>query len=317
MFSRILITGCNGFTGRHLVQRLRSAQLGTLVGLDVGPWAICSSDEYVRCDLTEAESVEQAVGTARPNVVYHLAAVTQGLGDDVVQRTNVDGFRNLCDALVRGSGERPIRMVTIGSAAEVGSRGAARSPVADDVECVPETAYGRSKWLVTQSALAHPVDGPLQIVVARPYNLVGPGLPAGLSLGHFARQVAAVAWGRAEAVDCGPLDARRDFLDVRDAVEAYVALAERGCAGQVYNVCQGCSYRIGDLLGKLIEYAGVPVSVRSDPTRQPLGVPDIYGDNRKLREHTNWQPRVSIEQSLRDLLETACEETRGQQNTNS
>lgn len=308
----ILITGSNGFTGAHLVRYLRSQCAGPIVGLDIASGAANPVDEYFACDLTDAQAVHRVVSGVCPSVVYHLAARTQGVPDEVIERTNVEGFRNLRDALAQVTSDRPIRMVTIGSAAEIGSRGAAQSPISEDVTCEPETAYGRSKWQVTQLALAEPADSDLRIVVARPFNLLGPGLPASLSLGHFARQVAAVASGRADGVNCGPLDARRDYLDVRDAVRAYVALAECGRAGQVYNVCSGRSYRVGELLDTLIRLAGVTVPVQSDIARHPVGVPDIYGDNTKLKDHTGWQPRVSIEQSLKDLLESASADLCGE-----
>jgi GDP-4-dehydro-6-deoxy-D-mannose reductase len=194
----------------------------------------------------------------------------------------------------------------VGSAAEVGSRGAAQLPVTEQACCRPETPYGQSKWEVTRLALAEPDAGPLQIIVARPFNLVGPGLSSRLSLGSFAQQIAAAARGESVEIRCGPLDTRRDFVDVRDAVQAYVALAERGRAGHVYNVCAGRSYRIGDLLERLIALGGVRARVVSEASQaRPGDMADIYGDHAKITLDVAWKPTVAIERSLADLLAAA------------
>jgi GDP-4-dehydro-6-deoxy-D-mannose reductase len=200
--------------------------------------------------------------------------------------------------------------VTIGSAAEIGSTAASILPVTEDVACSPDSAYGQSKLEVTRLALAERLDSSLEIVVARPFNLIGPGLSPQLSLGSFAQQAVSVLRGEAVAVRCGSLDARRDFVDIRDAVQAYVALAERGRARQVYNVCAGRSYRIGDLLERLIGLTGAPLRVVIDPARcRPGELPDIYGDHSKITREVGWRPRIPINRSLAELLAAAAVES--------
>lgn len=305
---RILITGVCGFTGHHLLARLRQAGPAAIVGLDtVAASAACDGWSYVRCDLTDPADVERAVAVAQPDVVFHLAGRFHAESAEELRKTNVEGFRHLCEALRRQERTTPIRLVTLGSAAEIGSAGAARLPVSEEVVCQPETDYGRSKLEATRLALAEPTEGPLQIVVARPFNLIGAGLAPGLSLGSFAGQVVAAARGEADAIRCGRLDTRRDYIDVRDAVEAFVRLAQQGRAGQIYNVAAGRSYSIGELLERMVLAAGVSVPIVVDLARvRSQDVMDIYGDIRKIRRETGWQPSVVIEQSLADLLNYAC-----------
>jgi GDP-4-dehydro-6-deoxy-D-mannose reductase len=193
-------------------------------------------------------------------------------------------------------------MLVVGSAAELGIAGATRLPVAENACCQPQTAYGRSKWEATRLALAEPPDGPLAIVVARPFNLVGPGLSPRLALGSFARQIADVVHGRADAIRCGLLDARRDYLDVRDAVEAYRLLAERGRPGQLYNVCAGRSYRIGELLQRMLALAGVKAAIHSNPADRAGDLADIYGDPGKIAAECGWAAKIDIDRSLADLV---------------
>jgi GDP-4-dehydro-6-deoxy-D-mannose reductase len=196
-------------------------------------------------------------------------------------------------------------MVTVGSAAELGHRGAARLPVREEAVCEPDTPYGRSKWEVTRLALAE-TGSPLQIIAARPFNLVGPGLGPQLALGNFASQIARIVRGEGDTVRCGPLHTRRDFVDVRDAVAAYAALAQYGRPAQVYNVCVGRSYELRRLLDILVTLANVKVRiVRHSARQQPGDLSNIYGDHSKITREVGWRASISIERSLTDLLAAA------------
>jgi GDP-4-dehydro-6-deoxy-D-mannose reductase len=305
---RVLITGVCGFTGRHMVAHLCRHSPATIVGTDVCPDTALPVDTYLPCDLTDQASVDRLVAASQPSVVYHLAGLMGKAPVEELLRVNVGGFKCLTDSLRRWACEAAsaIRVVTVGSAAELGSKGATRLPVVEEAECEPDSPYGQSKWEVTRSALAEPPDGPLQIVVARPFNLVGPGLSPQLALGSFARQIASIVRGEGDAVRCGPLHTRRDFVDVRDAVAAYVALAQNGRAAQVYNVCVGRSYKLERLLNTLVTLANVKVRIVCDSARQQPGdLTDIYGDHSKITREVGWRASISIERSLTDLLAAA------------
>jgi GDP-4-dehydro-6-deoxy-D-mannose reductase len=291
-----------------LVAHLCRHSPAAIVGTDVTPDCVLPVNSYIPCDLTDQRAVEHMIAVAQPTQVFHLAGLMGQAPADTMMRVNVDGFVCLSSALRRRAIESgcTLRMLTVGSAAELGSAGAVRLPVVEETECQPESTYGQSKWQVTQLAISEPTDSPLQIVVARPFNLVGPGLSAQLALGNFARQVAGIVRGEIDAVRCGPLQARRDYVDVRDAVAAYALLARRGRPSQVYNVCSGRSYPLARLLEMLVTLANVRVRVISDETRQRTGdLPDIYGDHSKITREVGWRTTVSIERSLRDLLAAA------------
>lgn len=306
---RILITGVGGFVGRHLAERLRADADAEIVGLGTAATCDAPCDRYLSCDLTDPHATSDAVDDAQAEEIYHLAGLTAGAEASRLQAVNVDGFANLCDAL-RRYGERSgkaVRLLAVGSAAELGETGVARLPVREDAPCEPTTAYGRSKWEATRRALRESPRGLLQTSVARTFNLVGPGLGANLALGRFARQIAAVRRGEAAAVSCGNLEPRRDYVDVRDACAAFVAVLRRGRAGELYNICSGRSYRIGDLLESMIAASGGPLSIVAERTARPGDVADVYGDPTKTAREVGWTASTPIEHSLRDLMASVAE----------
>lgn len=305
---RVLVTGANGFSGRRLVAVLRAAGDHPVIGSDLAEEPLAPVGEYLACDLTDPLAVEKLVSLVRPDVVYHLAGVNNFAPPDVIGRVNVGGFSNLCRAL-RQSG-RLVKMLTIGSAAELGRRGAARLPVTEEAPCQPDSPYGESKAQMTQLALAEPDDSSLGIVVVRPFNLIGPGMDPRLVLVDFALQLGRIARRQADTLRCGNLDSRRDFVDVRDAVAAYVALMRHGRLRQIYNVCAGRSHRIGDLLDTLMALAGVQPRIEVDTVRaRAADVSDIYGDRSKIARDTGWRPMLSIAESLDDLWAWARTQT--------
>jgi GDP-4-dehydro-6-deoxy-D-mannose reductase len=102
----------------------------------------------------------------------------------------------------------------------------------------------------------------------------------------------------------GNLDIRRDFLDVRDVCDAYVVLLKRGRSGETYNVCSGNSYRIRDLLDTFCVLAKIKVTVHVDQARmRPVDMPDLRGDATKIHEHTGWNAKLEIKETLKSMLE--------------
>ncbi len=116
-----------------------------------------------------------------------------------------------------------------------------------------------------------------------------------------------IAAGAPPQLYVGNLDAKRDFLDVRDVVRAYIALARDGASGEAYNVCSGTARSIRDVLRELIIAAHVPVEVRDDPARQrPSDVPLSLGDPSKLHAATGWTPNIPFPTSIRDIYNAAA-----------
>ena len=296
-----LITGASGFLGRHLWARLLDRPPGdrpVAIGRtrpESGP-----AGSFRPVDLLDRDAVKLAVSELAPAIVYHLAGRTPPGRPEEFYRDNTLATLSLLDGLREWGGR--CRVVLVGSAAELGPVPIESLPVAEDYSGRPAGAYGLSKWLATCAGLA--AGPPLEVVVARVFNLVGPGMPVSQSLGRFADELARGIGPVRLRV--GDLDARRDFLDVGDAALALIALGSSGAPGRVYHVGTGRSERIGDGLDRLIALSGREVVIEPDPSREgSTGPADSRADTRRIATETGWIPRISWEQSLRDLWEEA------------
>jgi GDP-4-dehydro-6-deoxy-D-mannose reductase len=302
-----LITGATGFVGRQVSIALhdetsRFARRGDTVmvlGRRCPPgWPEIA---FTAVDLNDASQIRAAIARVAPDVVIHTAGRTPPASDDELYRANFWATRHLLSAL--RSLRKPVRIVLSGSAAELGSVKASRLPVSEAYPCDPASAYGRSKWMATKCGLSE--CSPLEVMVARVFNPIGPGTPASQALGQFASQLAEPGPDPLELI-VGDLDSRRDFIDVRDVARAMVALALRGRAGLVYHVGTGRSQRVGDGLERLVQLSGRPVRIGIDPALyNRRGPADSRADIGRIIEHTSWRPSISWEKSLVDLWNTA------------
>lgn len=144
----------------------------------------------------------------------------------------------------------------------------------------------------------------LHVICVRMFNLLGPGLSVGMACSSFACQIAlAEKSGKPAVIKTGNLDAKRDFVDVRDAVRAYELIAKKGKPGEAYNVASGRTVAIGKCLDILLKQAKVPVEAVVDPAKvQSNDVPIQVGSAKKLKDAVRWSPRISLNNSLLDLL---------------
>jgi nucleoside-diphosphate-sugar epimerase len=302
-----LITGGSGFLGRHLLARLARRDPDDIEIRAVGRWKPPEwhAETFRQVDLDLDGPLARVVDEVRPSLVFHLAGRTPPASNDVYYRINLLNTLRLLDTL-RARGQA-CRVVLVGSAAELGPVPVEDLPVDEDHPCRPADAYGLSKWLATVAGLA--ASPPLEVVVARVFNPVGPGLPTSQALGRFAEALASGSGPLRLKV--GDLEARRDFVDVRDVARALIGLAKNGQPGQVYHIGTGQSRRVGDGLDRLIEWSGREVEVSADPSlSRGHGPSDSRADLRKVVEHVGWRPEISWERSLRDLWDHALERSR-------
>ena len=309
---RSLITGVGGFAGSHLADILLATgeRGGEVWGCDLTAARrsyLSSHVHLIAADLRDPQAAHDVVAQAQPDRIYHLAGQAF-VGDSWAHpwdtlETNLRAQVNLLEAVV-ASKQQP-GILVVGSADEYGRTGNAGQPIDETLPLRPDSPYSVSKVAQDMLGLQYFLSYALPIVRVRPFNHIGPRQNQKFVAAAIASQVAAIEAGQQPPViQVGNLDARRDFTDVRDMMRAYALLLERGQPGEVYNIGTGTSHRIQELLDVLLSLARVPIRVETDPARLRLNdVPDLVCDAGRLRAVTGWQPRYTLEQTLRDLLD--------------
>lgn len=301
---RALVTGAGGFVGGYLLDALHSAEFE--VCAYAGPH---DTGDLPHIDLADAASVTEAVFVARPDIVFHLAAqsfVPTSLADPLeTYAVNTLGTAHVAQAVrAYATSGQPMPRILFASSSEVyGHRTYIENPLTESLALRPANPYAASKAAAEAILLGEAHSFGLNAVIARAFNHIGPGQSDRFVVPNFAMQLARIARGDGRELLVGNLEAKRDYADVRDVVAAYVALAQRGESGEVYNVCSGIARSTRDVLRELILAAHVPVEVREDALRmRPSDVPLLVGDNAKLRKATGWEPQIPFERSIREVF---------------
>jgi GDP-4-dehydro-6-deoxy-D-mannose reductase len=317
---KVFITGITGFAGSHLADylldehpevevfgshRWRSrrdniAHLGERVTL-------------VECDLRDFTSVMAALDRIRPDLVFHLAAQSfvpaSWTAPVETLTTNIAGQTNIFEAVRLLRLDPAIQIAC--SSEEYGLVLPDEVPIKETNPLRPLSPYAVSK--VGQDYLAYQYfqSYGLRTVRTRGFNHTGPRRGEVFVSSNFARQVARIEAGLQEpVVRVGNLDSVRDFTDVRDMVRAYWLAATRGRPGEVYNVASGHGITVRALLDRLLAMSRIEVRVEIDPERlRPSDVEVLIGDSSRFRADTGWEPRIPLEQTLRDLLDYWRERT--------
>ena len=305
---RVLITGITGFAGSHLAEHLvsRGDEVHGLAHERPPFKNLAAIKERVRIhegDITSVEDIQGALAGSRADAVVHLAGMavpTLASKDPIAAvRVNVLGTATVLTALE----QHPKTRLVLASSADV--YGAPdRVPVDEDAPVRPTNVYAATKVaaeaLTRELAARHGAP----VVILRPANQNGPRQHPGLAASAFAKQIAEAEAGLAEpVVRHGRLDAERDFLDVRDMARAYAAALGLGESG-TFNVGTGRAVAIAEILDTLIGLARIPVRAELDPARVREGEPTHIALNAtRFRQKTDWSPRITLADSLRDTLE--------------
>ena len=291
---KALITGANGFVGRHLTRHLLGCG-DDVVGVDRvdGP------------DLLDPAGLGELVAAVAPDVVYHLAGWSDiGASWNSPLETfeaNANGTLNLLQACIANG--RP-RVLAVSSADVYGKVEAHELPLTEDSPFRPVTPYAASKIAADQLALQAWLGFGLEVLRVRAFNHLGPGQSTNFVAPAVADRIARNERDGTTVVPVGNLTPRRDITDVRDVVRAYRMLIDHGEAGEAYNVCTGVDHTIGELAEKLVSMAAVPMTLEADPALQrPVETPILLGDPSKLMAATGWSPEIELATTLRDVLE--------------
>ena len=308
---RILITGANGFVGQHLIAALKALPNSPeIVAGTFGSHASLSENvSTAALDVTDAAHVLAVIKAERPTHLVHLAGIAAvGQASRAARDTwdvNANGTLNVALAIREAAPE--CRLLFCGSAQVYGGSFRTGQPLTENAPLDPVNFYAASKaaadLLVGQMAK----EG-LRAVRLRPFNHTGAGQGPQFVVPDFAKQIADIERGKQPPrMKVGNLAVRRDFLDVRDVVEAYVKVITRFDElpnGAVFNIASGNAIAVEDVLKSLLAMSPKKIEIAPDPElMRPNDMPVIAGDSRALRRAVDWAPRRSVTDTLMAVLD--------------
>ncbi len=310
---KALITGITGFVGSHLADYLLKRQDIRVYGII--RWRSNTENidhikgklKLYECDIRDASSVRKVISAIKPDMIFHLSAQSfvpaSWNAPTETLITNILGELNIFEAC-RHLRLNPYIQIA-GSSEEYGMVYKDELPVKETNPLRPLSPYAVSK--VGQDLLGYQyfMSYKMNIIRTRGFNHTGPRRGEVFAESNFAKQIALIEKGIQEPIIyVGNLEAKRDYTDVRDMVEAYWLAVKKCKPGEIYNICSGKGNSIGTVLDILLSFSKRKVKIKRDPARmRPSDVPILIGDNSKFIKRTGWSPKIPFKRTLSDLLQ--------------
>jgi GDP-4-dehydro-6-deoxy-D-mannose reductase len=290
---RLLVTGLSGFVGGHLQRAIIRSET----------WQLVTTKPH---NLLDSASLDAWLQADVPDAVIHLAGQTfvpAAFKDPAhTLQVNLLGTLNLLQALKRAGFNGTFLFVSSGDV--YGQVAEADLPITEALAPKPRNPYAVSKVAAELLCQQWGYAEGWRMLIARPFNHIGPGQAASFVVPSMAQQIAGGGTGAQRlTLEVGDIDVTRDFLDVRDVISAYFALLEHGRSGEIYNLCSGVERTVRELILQMARLAGVSVDLVQDLSRlRPVDQRRVVGSAEKLQKDTGWKPSISITETLQSVL---------------
>lgn len=304
---RCLVTGASGFIGGYLTDALVERQHEVWActhRAPLIPTTPSSKVHQISFDISDIHGVESALKEARPEIIYHLAAESYpSVSWAQPYRTlqvNLLGTVHLLETIRSIAAESLHRVVLIGSSSEY-KENLIGLPIKENDPRNPSSPYGVSKMAADEMGRLYFERYGIPIILLRPFFLIGPR-KKGDFCSDVARAIVAVERGAENRIKVGNLGIIRDFLDVRDGIQAMQWAAEYGHQGETYNICAGEGYKLQDIVNIFKKLSLVSIEEELDPALiRPIDEKVKIGDPSKLQK-LGWKMSHEITDTLSEIL---------------
>jgi GDP-4-dehydro-6-deoxy-D-mannose reductase len=196
-------------------------------------------------------------------------------------------------------------VLSVGSSEQYGIVSNENLPLTEDRSQCPANPYAVARVAQEQLAMIYASGYGLDICRTRSFNHCGPGQPDRFVVSAIVKQFVRIAHDLQDPViPIGNGGIIRDFIDVRDVVDAYRLLLTQGKRGEVYNICSGKGRSIRDIVTLLSDMYHIDVEIHQEQSRiRPIDNPRIVGSYRKIQDHVGWKPRIPFEENLRGMFD--------------
>lgn len=303
---RALIVGVSSLHGKYMYEYMKSRGyecIGTKLHDE-----LCNvkKDGIIELDLLNGEDVHVFLKDFRPDYIFNFASQnsveSSWENPEKTVNVNIKGTINLLEN-IRFTDKQPV-VIVLGAGEEYGRVSYCKFPISECEPLRPNNVYAASKACQTMMAQIYHKAYGLKAIVARAFNIIGPEQSERYAISNFCKQCAIAEQSQREIVlHTGNLNIERDFIDVRDLVQACLLLAQKGKYGNIYNVSSGHSVRILDIIRILEKLLNTSINVLVQKERmRPTDIPKLEANVYKITQDTGWKSYISLETSVADML---------------
>jgi nucleoside-diphosphate-sugar epimerase len=297
---RAIVSGASGCCGGPLIKHLKDQGCEVYT---VGRSAKAEMHFPIRFPL-DAKSICEIVQAVQPDYFFHLAGVLRSKDYNEYCAVNVNYAAMVIDAIKVYKPD--CALLLVGSAAEYGYVTQEQIPVSESHFPNPKTIYGMTKWAQTQLGI-FASEEIRHLVLARPFNIIGPKLNASLVLREASNQLADIQSGKRDKLTFGDIGTARDFVYVDDVVKIFWDLMnQREAHAKIINICSGAPNVIHDLIERMMTLSGIKAEIATESNRMRKNdTPIHYGDNSLLKSLIGYAPERVNDSALLELMKSS------------
>ena len=313
---RVLVTGAGGMVGSHMVELLYNRGddvIGIFHKNKKNIEQITLPIQFIQCDLRYGYGIDELIMDSLPEQIFHLAAqsypTVSWVSPAETIDVNINGQVAIFEAIKKARKYKnpsydPMVVVACSSAEYGQTLNELDDPfVKETAELKPLHPYGVSKVGQDLLAFQYFMNDHIRCIRARIFNSTGTRKVNDVTSDFTKRAVNAEKTGIYE-LRCGNLETKRAIMDQRDLVNALMLLADKGKAGDVYNVSSEVIYQMEDIVKMIEKQIEHELERKVDPTLlRPTDERIIVGNVDKLKADTGWRQKIPMEQTIADMLD--------------
>ena len=289
---KVLITGIDSFTGKHLSRYLQKN------GYDIYGTSLSKNDnKKYRCDITKIDDIKSILSIVKPDFLIHLSGISfAGHGNsEEFYKVNTIGTTNILDSIV--DLKMDIKKVILASSATVyGNQGV---EILDESLCPkPANHYGASKYAM--ESLVNGYFSKIPIIITRPFNYTGKGQAEHFLIPKIVNHYKE----KKETIELGNLEVSREFNDVGFVCEVYKKLLESAVQSEIVNIATNTGIKLLDVIEMMNAIAGYNIKVKVNPLFvRKDDIKILTGSSQKLTELIGNTKQKEFKSILKDMFD--------------
>lgn len=289
---KVLVFGSGGFIGSAIADFLSKKH-------EVYRATYSGSHDSLAVDLLDSKSISTCLLSVKPDVIINCAGIIE---NSEKAKLNINMTMNLLAEIVNSDVDIK-RIIILGSASEYGKVEQKDLPVSESHETAPTSEYASAKATEIMGAIDFSANNSIPLTVLRLFNPIGKNMNKRLLLPAIINQINELKLKKREFIEVGRLDARRDYISVKDVARVVDLIIVNSPKYTVYNVGSGVSTSNKKLIEMLLEQYGVTnngIIKETQSVSEPLMA--VQANIDRLKEEFDWEPSVNLKEIITEAI---------------